>query len=309
MSVSAQDSAFSGPRTGGAPDADRKGMLQESAAGDPIYDFSTPPGAPALCAPDSVLWRITKNPISMSIGGVCAVLLEFAEPRVRSGVWDHSIFPLDPIKRAKRTGMAAMMTVYGPAEDARKLIAGVTRLHSRVKGRTPEGQDYTALDPALTNWVSATTSYGFPKAYSLYVSELSPAEIDQAYREGEEGAKLFRAPNPPKSEAEFLALLDEMRPNFRPSPIVQDFLKISAEKSALPPPLSWLKGMIARAGVDMLPPDVRRTLELGPEYDLKNWERRLLKWAGRRLDKVCVKKAPPAQACLRMGLAADYLYR
>ena len=54
------------------------------------FDFRTPAGEPALCAPDSVSWRVFKNPIALAVGGVAAVLLEFADPRVRDGVWHYS---------------------------------------------------------------------------------------------------------------------------------------------------------------------------------------------------------------------------
>ena len=77
------------------------------------FDFSTPRGAPALFAPDSMAWRVMKNPVALTIGGIAAVILELAESRVRTGVWEHTTFRTDPVARMKRTGMAAMVTVYG----------------------------------------------------------------------------------------------------------------------------------------------------------------------------------------------------
>ena len=62
-------------------------------------DFLSPPGEPAYARPDSVQWRVYKNPVALALGGVCAVLLEFADPRIRSGVWDHSVSPKDPLGR------------------------------------------------------------------------------------------------------------------------------------------------------------------------------------------------------------------
>ena len=46
-------------------------------------DFRQPAGE---AASDSVSWQVFKNPVSLFIGGVTTVLLELAEPRVRSGV-------------------------------------------------------------------------------------------------------------------------------------------------------------------------------------------------------------------------------
>jgi uncharacterized protein (DUF2236 family) len=66
-------------------------------------DYAHPPGEPALLDPGSMHWRVYKNPIALAVGGVAAVLLEFAEPRIRSGVWDHSTFETDPLGRAWRT--------------------------------------------------------------------------------------------------------------------------------------------------------------------------------------------------------------
>ena len=78
--------------------------MQENYLGT-IIDFSSPVGEAALLAPDSVQWRVYKNPIALGIGGIAAVLLEFAEPRIRSGVWDHSTYKADPIGRSRRTGL------------------------------------------------------------------------------------------------------------------------------------------------------------------------------------------------------------
>ena len=85
-------------------------------------------------------WKVYKNPVAMAVGGVAAVLLEFADARIRSGVWDHSIYKQDPIGRSKRTGVAAMVGVYGPKRAAERVIQGVTNMHSRVSGTTPKGE-------------------------------------------------------------------------------------------------------------------------------------------------------------------------
>ena len=58
-------------------------MIPESYLGWKI-DFAGPRGEAAYLAPDSVHWRIYKNPVALGIGGVAAVLLEFADARIRS---------------------------------------------------------------------------------------------------------------------------------------------------------------------------------------------------------------------------------
>ena len=129
------------------------------------FDFSRPRGEPALVRADSVSWRVFKNPVSLFVGGVAAVILELAEPSVRSGVWDHSSFRKDAVLRLRRTGAAAMMTVYGPRSAAENMIQRVVRLHDRVRGVTPDGTPYHANDARLLDWVQATACYGFIEAY------------------------------------------------------------------------------------------------------------------------------------------------
>src|SRR5271165_1198168 len=112
-------------------------------------DFTQPLGEEALLAPDSVSWRIFKNPIALLIGGVAAVILELAEPAVRTGVWEHSSFRKDPMGRLRRTGSAAMVTVYSARSVSEPLIAGVVKMHAKVTGQTPAGRAYSANDERL----------------------------------------------------------------------------------------------------------------------------------------------------------------
>ncbi|MDP3491534.1 MAG: oxygenase MpaB family protein [Hyphomonadaceae bacterium] len=146
------------------------GQILKAYVGDlPAIDFTRPAGEPALASPDSVSWRVFKNPVSLFIGGTTAVLLELAEPRVRSGVWDHTSFRTDPLPRMARTGLAAMVTVYGARSVAERMIAGVGRMHGQVSGVTPAGHAYRASDPELLDWVQATASFGFLRAYHTFV--------------------------------------------------------------------------------------------------------------------------------------------
>jgi uncharacterized protein (DUF2236 family) len=134
--------------------------------GQSSADFLQPVGEPALVSPDSVSWRVFKYPLSLFIGGVAAVIMELAEPRVRTGVWEHTTFRIDPNRRLRRTGFAAMVTIYGARSKAEAMIARVRRMHDRVAGSTPAGEAYRANDPELLNWVQGTAAYGFLQAYN-----------------------------------------------------------------------------------------------------------------------------------------------
>lgn len=272
-------------------------------------DFRHPAGEPAYVHPGSVQWRVFKNPVALGIGGVAAVLLEFADARIRSGVWDHSTYKADPIGRSKRTGIAAMVGVYGPASAARRVIQGVTNMHARVSGETPGGEAYRALDPALLDWVAATAGYGFLNAYDRFVHSLSEADKARFYAEGRPVTKLYGVRTAPASNAEFLAMLDRLAPRFEPHPIVDEFLAIITSGAAAPSAPKVLHRALARASVSLLPPLVRERLKLGREWDLTTADALALKLAGRLADRIPIPGSPPCDASLRMGLPMDFLYR
>ena len=226
------------------------------------FDFSQPGGEPALAPQNGISWRVFANPVALFVGGVTAVLLELAEPSVRSGVWNHGGFQRDPGLRLRRTGFAAMMTVYGPRSAAEKLIAQVVRMHGHVKGTAPGGVAYHANDPRLLDWVQATAVFGFTEAYHRYVQSLSPAEKDAAFTEAGPSARLYGATGVPRSWAAWEALLGATAPGLEGSNILDDFLRIMAEAPILPAPLRPLQRLLVRAAVEITPEPVRSLPQL-----------------------------------------------
>nr|WP_314070170.1 oxygenase MpaB family protein [uncultured Roseococcus sp.] len=277
--------------------------------GRPAIDFSRPPGEPALVPADSMSWRVFKNPVTLFIGGVTAVLLELAEPRVRTGVWEHSSFRGDPVLRLRRTGLAAMVTVYGARSLAEPMIAGIVRRHEAVEGRTPAGQPYRANDLALLNWVQATASFGFIEAYRRYAFPLSHEEVDRFLAEAQPAARLYGALDAPGSMAEMEDLFDDMRGRLEPSPIVFEFLDILRRAPLLPGPLRPIQGALLRAAVELLPDGVRGLLGLGGRQGLRRWEAPVVRAAARLAEGLLLPASPAVQSCLRLGLPANYLYR
>jgi len=244
--------------------ASAQSRLLQTAAGART-SYLEPKGDPGFYGPDSVAWKVHANPISLAIGGVAAVILELAEPRVRSGVWDHSSFRTDPLNRMQRTGEAAMITTYGSTAMAQARVDMVTRMHQRVSGATPEGQAYTALEPELMTWVHVTAGYGFLNAYVRYVDpHLSPADQDRYYAEGARLGRAFGAVDPPTSVAEVEVCFQAMRRKLRPHPIIGEFLNIVSTTSPLGLPGRVLQPMVVQASIDLLPPWMREVAELPP---------------------------------------------
>lgn len=227
-------------------------------------NYLEPAGDPGLFGPDSMAWRVHANPIALAIGGVAAVILELAEPRVRSGVWDHSTFKTNPLGRMQRTGEATLITTYGPTKAAEARVAMVTRMHERVGGKTPEGQAYTALEPELMTWVHVTAGWGFMNAYHRYVRPLSRADQDRYYAEGGRLGRMFGAPEPPDNVPGVEAWFDRMRPKLVPHPIIGEFLGIVSTTSPLGLAGRALQPLVVQAAIDLVPKDIQAKLGLSP---------------------------------------------
>jgi len=225
-------------------------------------NYAAPLGDPGLFGPDSVAWRVHANPVALAVGGIAAVILELAEPRVRSGVWDHSIFKTDPLTRMQRTGEATLITTYGPTRAAQARIDMVTRMHQRIAGVTPDGQAYAALDPELMTWVHITAGWGFLNAYHRHVAPVSPADQDRYYAEGARVGRAFGAVEVPGSAAEVEAWFDRMRPKLVPHPIIDDFLGVVAVTSPIGLAGRALQPLVAQASIALLPADLRGSLKL-----------------------------------------------
>jgi uncharacterized protein (DUF2236 family) len=275
----------------------------------PTVDFSQPAGEAALVGPDSISWQVFKNPVALFIGGVAAVILELAEPSVRAGVWGHSSFRTQPVGRLSRTGLAAMVTVYGARGSAEAMIAGVVRRHGSVVGETDMGKPYRANDVELLDWVQATASFGFGEAYSRYVKPLWRTEFDRFLVEAAPAAKLYGATGAPRSLDDMDLLFTKMSPRLTASPVVFEFLTIMRNAPIFPMPLRPMQRLLIRAAVDLTPAWLRERLGLDAGFGLKRWEHRLVRRLGKMADRVMLESSPAVQACRRLGLPADYLYR
>lgn len=255
---------------------------------------------------DSVAWQVFRNPVALFVGGVAAVILELAEPRVRAGVWDNSSFRTDPVDRLRRTGLAAMVTVYAARSVAEEMIAGIRRIHDSIEGVAETGERYRANDPELLDWVQATACFGFLEAYCAYVAPLSEAQRDGFYAQSLPAARLYGAVGAPGSEAEMKGQMEAMRPRLEPSPVLSKFLSIMRTAPVLPAPARPLQRLFVRAAVDILPRPFRSQLGLS---GLSGAERRIVAAAARASGRIRLDTSPPARASVRLGLPPDYLWK
>lgn len=202
-----------------------------------------------------------------------------------------------------------MVTVYGARSQAEAMIAGVVRMHERVQGHTPAGEAYRANDVALLTWVQATAGFGFAEAYHRYARALSPEEFDRFYAEGAPAARLYGALDAPTSKTELMALFESKRSRLEPSPIIFEFLDLIREAPVFPPLMRPLQRLLVRAAVEMVPGWVRERVGLGAAYGLSGWQAALVRQAGALSDRILLRSSPAVQACRRLDLPDDYLYR
>ena len=98
-----------------------------------------------------------------------------------------------------------------------------------------------------------------------------------------------------------------MRPKLERSDVVFEFLDIMRDAQILPS--RFVQRLIVRGAVEIAPAWARDILGLGPEYGLKPGGASLLRALGALSERIVLDEAPPAQACRRLGLPANYLYR
>lgn len=264
-----------------------------------LFNFAEPLGSEALLDKDSVSWKVFSNPVSLLIGGIAAVILELAEPRVRTGVWEHTAFRTEPLARMRRTGLAAMITVYAPRESAKAMIAGIRKRHEPIRGTTPEGLPYHANDPELLMRVHATACYGFLEAYHRYVSPLSQVERDQFYREGAPIATLYGATQSPTSEAELQQVFHRFTPHLRDSSILQEFLQIMERIELFPGPSTWMNSTYVNAAIELLPLPLQQQLQL-EHRTVSRWHQAFLKASARMLQRLNLRTSPYYQSRQRL---------
>src|SRR3546814_18714991 len=89
-------------------------------------------------------------------------------------------------------------------------------MHGKVKGETPAGDKYRAMDPLLLDWVAATASYGFLMAYDRFVHPVSEADKDRFMADGDGLGREFGARRTPPTVAASLDMMAELQTSCEP---------------------------------------------------------------------------------------------
>ena len=132
---------------------------------------------PGLFGPHSILWRVNRES-AVTLAGTCAILMQFAHPKVAAGVREHSRYQVDAVGRLRRTLDLTLAIVFGPRPAALEAVRAINTRH-----RTVRGPGYSATDPDLLLWVHATLVFSAIRGYRALVGPLSDAEADQYYQD------------------------------------------------------------------------------------------------------------------------------
>ena len=210
--------------------------------------------------PDSPVGRVHGD-ASMFVGGVRALLLQSLHPQVMGAVADHSGYRSDPWRRLQNTAAFIATTTFGTSEDAARAVAIVRAVHTRVVGTTADGLGYAASDPHLLSWVHLAGAESFLLAHQRFGRRpLDRAGCDEYVAQAAVVGRALGADDVPTTLAELRALVAGFRRELASTDAARDVARFLL----LTPPVPWAArpgyGLIASAGVSLLPTWARRAL-------------------------------------------------
>jgi uncharacterized protein (DUF2236 family) len=212
-----------------------------------------------LFGPGSVAWKVHGDVTTMMVGGTAALLLQMLHPSVLAGVWDHSNFRNDMLGRLRRTARFIALTTYGSEQEASEAIARVKDVHRHVSGTLPNGEPYSADDPALLTWVHVTETYCFLEAWKRYAEPgLATVDHDRYVAEMSEVARRLGAVDLPSNWRETLLYMASMRTELEASDRTREVVGLLLNPAMGGIALPRLQQMTSQAAVDLLPRWARR---------------------------------------------------
>lgn len=127
---------------------------------------------------DALTRMFEETPIGL--GGVSALLLQIAHPKIATAVSRHSDFQRDALGRLSKTLHLITAVAFGRPEDARVAIERMRRKHRLVMGTSPSTGSYSARDPELQLWVWATLVYTCERFVDMFMVDVD--EDDSTFR-------------------------------------------------------------------------------------------------------------------------------
>lgn len=211
----------------------------------------------------SLTWKLNSRWMVL-IGGQRAAIMQISDPKVAAGVADYSSYRTDPLGRLERTMDAMMVIGFGTPEAREKVLTELETLHAGVRGRTVEGDPYSALDPRLMYWVLATLLDTVMLVDERYVGRMDEAARERYFDESRAIAKAFRIPDKhiPDDLGDFRGYMAEKAETLRPSSTSREIAR-----GLLQPGIRWVPDTafvpLDWITLELLPSALRRHLHLG----------------------------------------------
>jgi uncharacterized protein (DUF2236 family) len=222
--------------------------------------FATP--GPRWFEPDRPI-RQVHGDAAMFIGGLTALLLQSLHPQAMIAVAQHSDYRSDPWGRLQRTSTFLAATTFGAADDAQRAVDRVRRVHQYVTGTDHDGRPYRADDPHLLRWVHVAETDSFLRAYQRYGAQrLDAAGCDGYVADTARIALALGVPDPPRTQAELAAALDDYRPELHVTPEAIEAAKFLIWNPPLPLVARGPYALLAGTAIAELPAWARRELRL-----------------------------------------------
>jgi uncharacterized protein (DUF2236 family) len=218
------------------------------------------------------VWRAAGDLRLLAASGY-ALLLQVAHPTVGAGVMEHSNFREDPWGRLLRTLDYVNGSIYGGPAMAAEIGARVRAMHKGIKGVTPDGERYHALEPGAYAWVHATLASSLIDGHRVFGTQMSRAEAEDFWAEWRRLGRFIgvRDGDLPERWEDFGPYFDRVvDTELKDNPTVHMVLDTLSRPKAPPgmPRRAWrvLRQPIARVQrvqtVGMLPPRLRAKLNL-----------------------------------------------
>ena len=185
---------------------------------------------------------------ALLIWGPAAAVMQVAHPLVAAGVANHSRFATAPLDRLHRTLEAVYAIAFGTNRQADGAAAGIGRMHARVRGELPpinsgatgrgtprpvrfdatgrhgsagtptrgtetpiaDAGRYSAADPDLVMWVTATLVAATVDPYRRVIGPLTDEEVESFYQDMRRFGAYFGLPpdHGPQTWPAFVAYYD-----------------------------------------------------------------------------------------------------
>jgi uncharacterized protein (DUF2236 family) len=204
-----------------------------------------------LFGPDSVTWKLHKEPILM-LGGLRSLYLQALHPRAVAAVVQNSGYRADPWGRLLRTSNYVGTVVYGTTDDVELAGSRLRRLHARMSAVDPRtGERFRIDEPDLLRWVHVAEVESFLTTAVRAGLKLTPGEIDGYYTEQLKAAELvgLDPSTVPSTAAEVAAYYEAMQPELS---LTKDSLD-TALFLTVPPMPGNLSNRILRLGLTLGP--------------------------------------------------------